>query len=42
MRDLQLRHSPHGGGGLLTVSVRSGEEAEMRNALESAGLLLVD
>jgi prephenate dehydrogenase len=42
VRDLQLRHAPYGGGGVLTVSVRLGDEATMRAALESEGLLLAD
>lgn len=42
VRDLQLRHAPHGGGGLLTVSVRPGEAATLRTALEDEGLLVVD
>ena len=42
LRDLQLRHGPHGGGGLLTLSVRPGEVEPLRNALESSGLMLAD
>ncbi|MEA2002004.1 MAG: prephenate dehydrogenase/arogenate dehydrogenase family protein [Actinomycetota bacterium] len=42
VRDLQLRHAPHGGGGVLTVSVRPGEAETLRTALEDEGLLLVD
>ncbi len=42
VRDLQLRHAPYGGGGVLTVSVRSGDETAMRQALEAEGLLLAD
>ena len=41
VRDLQLRHSPHGGGGILTLSVRPGEGETLRSALEAEGLLLV-
>ncbi len=42
VRDLQLRHAPYGGGGVLTVSVRSGDEATMRSAVEAEGLLLAE
>ena len=42
IRDLQLRHAPHGGGGVLTVSVRPGEEASLRTALEDEGLLVLE
>ncbi len=42
VRDLQLRHAPHGGGGVLTVSVRPGEDAALRTALEDEGLLVLD
>ncbi|HSG78463.1 MAG TPA: prephenate dehydrogenase/arogenate dehydrogenase family protein, partial [Acidimicrobiia bacterium] len=41
VRDLQLRHGPHGGGGLLTISVRPGEAAPLAAALEGEGLELV-
>ncbi len=34
LRDLQLRHAVHGGGGVLTLSVRSGEADRLRQALE--------
>lgn len=40
VRDLQLRHAPHGGGGILTLSVRPGEAETLRSALEGEGLLL--
>ena len=33
LRDLQLRHSVHGGGGVLTLSVRAGEAEALREAL---------
>lgn len=33
IRDLQMRHGPHGGGGILTLSVRPGEAASLRAAL---------
>jgi prephenate dehydrogenase len=42
LRDLQLRHGPQGGGGLLTLSVRPGEVEPLRNALESSGLMLAN
>jgi prephenate dehydrogenase len=42
VRDLQLRHAPHGGGGVLTVSVRPGEAETLRTALQDEGLLIVD
>lgn len=41
VRDIQMRHAPYGGGGVLTVSVRPGEEGALADALEAAGLLLV-
>ncbi len=41
IRDIQMRHAPYGGGGVLTVSVRPGEESTLRDALVAAGLLLV-
>ncbi len=41
VRDIQMRHSPHGGGGVLTISVRTGEEGALAHALEDVGLLLV-
>ena len=41
IRDLQLRHAPHGGGGVLTVSVRPGEDAALKTALEDEGLLVL-
>ena len=41
VRDIQLRHAPHGGGGVLTLSVRPGDEAPLAHALEEQGLLLV-
>jgi prephenate dehydrogenase len=40
VRDLQLRHAPYGGGGVLTLSVRPGDEAPLRDALVSMGLVL--
>jgi prephenate dehydrogenase len=41
VRDIQMRHAPHGGGGVLAISVRPGEEAALSHALEDEGLLLV-
>ncbi len=41
IRDIQIRHAPYGGGGVLTLSVRPGEETALRDALTEAGLLLV-
>ncbi|MEN8234564.1 MAG: prephenate dehydrogenase/arogenate dehydrogenase family protein [Actinomycetota bacterium] len=38
LRDLQLRHAPYGGGGILTLSVRVEEGPALRAALESEGL----
>ena len=42
VRDLQLRHAPHGGGGILTVSVRLGEDEALRTALEDEGLMVLE
>lgn len=42
VRDLQLRHAPHGGGGVLTVSVRPGEVETLSTALRDEGLLVLD
>ena len=42
IRDLQLRHSPHGGGGLLSLFVRPGEAEALRAALAAEGLFLAD
>ncbi len=42
IRDLQLRHAPHGGGGVLTVSVRPGEQEALRTALADEGLLVLE
>lgn len=41
VRDIQLRHAPHGGGGVLTISVRPGDEGPLTHALEHVGLLLI-
>jgi prephenate dehydrogenase len=40
VRDLQLRHGPHGGGGVLTLSVRPGEAETLRHALLAEGFQL--
>ncbi|MCY4370772.1 MAG: prephenate dehydrogenase/arogenate dehydrogenase family protein [bacterium] len=37
VRDLQLRHAPHGGGGVLTISVRPQEAATLRDSLAVEG-----
>ena len=37
VRDLQLRHAVHGGGGILTISVRPGEVETLRAALGKEG-----
>lgn len=42
VRDLQLRHAPYGGGGVLTISVRAGEAERLREALLAESLLLVE
>ncbi len=42
VRDLQLRHAPYGGGGVLTISVRPGESETLRAALEDQGLLVIE
>lgn len=41
IRDIQMRHAPYGGGGVLTLSVRPGEEGALGLALEREGLLLL-
>jgi prephenate dehydrogenase len=41
VRDLQLRHATRGGGGILTLSVRIGQEAELSDALRAEGFRLV-
>jgi prephenate dehydrogenase len=41
VRDLQLRHSPHGGGGVLSLYVRPGEAEPLRAALVAEDLLVV-
>ncbi len=42
LRDLQLRHATHGGGGVLTLSVRAAEVDRLRQALAGEGLRLLD
>ena len=42
VRDLQLRHGPQGGGGVLTLSVRPGEAEALREALASEGFTLAE
>ena len=42
VRDLQLRHAPYGGGGVLTLSVRPGEAETLRSAVTAEGLLLAE
>jgi prephenate dehydrogenase len=42
VRDLQLRHAPFGGGGVLTLSVRPGDADRLRAALTAEGLILAD
>lgn len=41
VRDLQLRHATRGGGGILTLSVRVGQEHELAEALRAEGFRLV-
>lgn len=41
LRDLQLRHATHGGGGVLTLSVRSEEAHRLRRALIGEGFRLL-
>lgn len=40
VRDIQLRHAPHGGGGILTLVVRPGDRKHLAGALEAEGLIL--
>ncbi len=42
VRDIQLRHAPYGGGGVLTISVRDEDADSLRAALLAEGLLLLD
>lgn len=40
VRDFQLRHGEHGGGGVLTITVTPAGEGRLRSALESQGFAL--
>lgn len=40
VRDIQLRHAPYGGGGVLTISVRPGDAAALTDAIVAAGLVI--
>ncbi len=42
VRDLQLRHAPHGGGGILSLFVREGEREALRDSLVAEDLLLAE
>ena len=42
VRDIQLRHAPYGGGGVLTISVRPGDAATLTDAIIAAGLVLAE
>ena len=42
LRDLQLRHAVHGGGGVLTLSVKPVDAKKLRAALSTAGFRLLD
>ena len=42
VRDIQLRHAPHGGGGVLTISVRPGDAHNLEAALVAEGLLVME
>lgn len=42
VRDLQLRHATRGGGGVLILSVRPGQEGVLVTALRAEGFRLVD
>lgn len=42
VRDLQLRHAPYGGGGMLTLAVRPGDAEALRAALQQEGLIVAD
>ena len=41
VRDIQLRHAPHGGGGVLTISIRPGHAEALTHALKAEGLFVV-
>ena len=40
VRDLQLRHAVHGGGGVLSLSVRPGEAETLKSALVEEGFTI--
>ncbi|MEX1004625.1 MAG: prephenate dehydrogenase/arogenate dehydrogenase family protein [Acidimicrobiia bacterium] len=42
LRDLQLRHAVHGGGGVLTLSVKPVDAKKLRAALTTEGFRLLD
>lgn len=42
VRDFQLRHGEHGGGGILSISVSPRSEEALRRALEAEGFTLQD
>lgn len=42
LRDLQLRHAVHGGGGVLTLSVKPGDARRLRSALSASGFRLLE
>lgn len=42
VRDLQLRHAVHGGGGILTLAVRPGESEPLKAALSAEGFEVED
>ena len=42
VRDIQLRHAPYGGGGVLTISVRPGDATALTDAIRAAGLMLAE
>ncbi len=42
LRDLQLRHAVHGGGGVLTLSVRPDEAGTLASALRMQGFQLLE
>lgn len=42
VRDIQLRHAPYGGGGVLTISVRPGDAVALTDAILEAGLVLAE
>lgn len=42
LRDLQLRHAVHGGGGVLTLSVKPVDDRKLRAALDVAGFRVLE